>query len=355
MKRLHFTPVFLLCAATAFPQDRGAAAVNAFVAEPTSLRKLLESRQYDKLESALAAIDTATRGKYDQENVRWAAYNYLAQPRPANEKLFDEWRATGSTRARLARAMFLEKRGWRARGGSYASETSPSQFTRMEDFHAEAEREYLAVLEKDPGEIQALSGLMSRCLNRGGAECSRKLLARALAKEPGSFNIRAEHMYSLKPRWGGSYEAMSAFANEAQKQVHLNPRLKHLLGFADAERAFSASLQKKYPEAIQFATEALKHGPEPVYLAERAAAYRSAMQPDKALEDIRAARTLSPAGWFFSEIRLAHTYAIEAAIAGQKGDTAAAGTLLARAGEIEIDDEYINGWVEVLRRVTAPR
>ncbi len=352
MKLLHVLLALLLCAPLASPSDDAAAAVSAFVANPTSLRELLEAGQYDRLESTLLAIERGTTGRYDRENVWWAAFNYLAQPRPENDKRYDEWltHAKGSPRARLARAMFLEKRGWRARGEKWAQQTGRSQFIRMADFHAEAKREYTALVEKSPDNLLAYDGLMSICLAEGGVDCSARWLRQALSHDPGSFNIRAAHMYALKPRWGGSYEAMAAFATEAQTASTRNPRLRHLLGFVDADRAYVAGLEGNWPESITLHTEALKYGPEPTFLANRALAYLSDGRPQKASLDIQNARDLSPVGWFYSDMRLAHTFALEGAIAYREGRKDAARKLIGRASEIEVDDTYILGWAAILQR-----
>ena len=325
-------------------------AVTAFVADPASLRHLLEARDFDGVERTLTAIDHKAM-RYESEDVLWAAIMSLSQPRPENEPLFDEWLAQskGSAHARLARANFLLLRGWRVRGSNPASVTSRAQFHGMAEYHAEARRSFAALAEEHPDAILAFDGLISTCLGEGGADCSLPWLQRALAQRPGSYDIRAAYLYTLKPRWGGSYEAMEAFAAEAQKAVSTNPRLEHLLGFADADRASEAMHAENWAAAISLYTSALKHGPDPTFLADRAFAYLRAGDALHAAADIQAARHLSPAGWFYSDMRLAQTFAMEGEIAYGAGNKVVAQQLMTRANDIEVDNRFLLDWAASLR------
>jgi tetratricopeptide (TPR) repeat protein len=70
-------------------------------------------------------------------------------------------------------------------------------------------------------------------------------------------------MFCLLPRWGGSYAAMDAFADEAQEYAEENPRLEHLLGYAAWDRADVALYQEKDPVAARgYIRSALIHGDE---------------------------------------------------------------------------------------------
>ncbi len=313
----------------------------------TSLRGLLEARNLGELETTLAAIEEETRGDYKRENELWAAYIYLTQPRPENEELFAEWLAlTGSSRARLGRAMFLAKRGWRVRGDDWAHRTSDSQFASMAEYHAEAHRLYVDVLEKNPECLMAYDGLMSLCLGAGDKQCSERWLQKGLAVSPGSFNLRAAYLYVLKPRWAGSYAEMDAFAAKSQEAVELNPRLRHLLGFADADRADFAEPAAK----IELFTRALKHGPEPGFLAGRAHAYYETGQTTKALEDLLAARELSPVGWFYSDMRLAHSMSLQGIIVFLAGEPQRGRELIRRASAIEVGQKYVLWWLSQVEK-----
>jgi tetratricopeptide (TPR) repeat protein len=299
------------------------AAIRRLVEEPTYLRKLLEAGQYEDLDRQLSAIERAAAGRYDRENELWAAYIYLAQLRPNNDVRFDQWlERIPSTRARLARAIFRSKQGWTGQARQSL---------------AYVRGEFLTVLKADPDALLAYDGLMMLCLVSEGPPCSAKWLQRGLARAPGSFNLRAMHLFGLKPRWGGTYEQMEAAAADAQKDVALNPRLRHLLGFADADRASVALRERRFAEAIALYTQALTHGPEPIYLAERAQAYVRAKRSSEALVDIEAAKIASPVGWFFTTVRLGHVTLLEATIRGAAGETAFGLEAIGRAQELEVD------------------
>ena len=335
----------LMCAPLASAGEDSEAAVSAFVANPASVRFLLQAEQYEKLESTLAAIELGTKGRYDREDIWWAAFSFLAQPRPENARRYDDWLALmpGSPYARLARAKFLERQGWRVRGNQRVSRTDPSQFEAMAGYHVQARREYAAIVEKDPGNLLAYEGLIFLCLADGGADCSARWLRQALVRDPGSFNLRAAHMWGLKPRWGGSYEAMDAFARESQEAAPRNPRLRHLLGSADADRASTAGQREGWSEAIELYDQALKHGREAAFLADRAFAYLSDRKPLLALADIREARSLSPAGWFFSDHGLARTMSLEGLLVHGEGDKERGCELAERATQLDVDVPALPG------------
>ena len=58
----------------------------------------------------------------------------------------------------------------------------------------------------------------------------------ALRQDPNTSLVRETYMFKLTPRWGGSYDAMDAFAQEAQAHASANPQLVDLLGNSSGER-----------------------------------------------------------------------------------------------------------------------
>jgi hypothetical protein len=84
-------------------------------------------------------------------------------------------------------------------------------------------------------------------------------------------------------------------------------------------------------------TQALTHGPEPIYPAERAQAYARTEQPSEALADIQAAKGASPVGWFFTPVRLGHVTVLEGTIRGKAGDRAFLLESMRRAQDLEVD------------------
>lgn len=102
-------------------------------------------------------------------------------------------------------------------------------------------------------------------------------------------------MTALEPRWGGSYDAMEKFADQAQKYAAQNPRLVSLKGFADADRADEASSAGDSRKAIRLCNQALEEGGD-FYMAYmyRGDTYGQLHLYDEALEDLNRANRLRP-------------------------------------------------------------
>ena len=77
----------------------------------------------------------------------------------------------------------------------------------------------------------------------------RAALNSALEISPASYKIRAHYLYSITPRWGGSFEEMQAFINESLTHVSENPKLELLLGIFYAEAGEMLALDRKYSVA----------------------------------------------------------------------------------------------------------
>ena len=102
-------------------------------------------------------------------------------------------------------------------------------------------------------------------------------------------------MGAIEPRWGGTYEAMEKFGDEAQKYAAQNPRLISLKGYADTDRAGEAFRDGDPKKAIRFYNRALEEGGD----FSAAYMYRGNMYAqlglyDDALEDLNRANRLRP-------------------------------------------------------------
>ncbi|HSB69995.1 MAG TPA: tetratricopeptide repeat protein [Burkholderiales bacterium] len=85
---------------------------------------------------------------------------------------------------------------------------------------------------------------------------------------PSCFQVRATYVGSLVPRWGGSYEAMASFAQEASAVA--NRRLRFLPGYIDEDRADLLLLDSRPEEARTAIERACALGEYWEFLEERA-------------------------------------------------------------------------------------
>lgn len=123
----------------------------------------------------------------------------------------------------------------------------------------------------------------------------RSAYAASLKNVPLSLSTRVAVMNALEPRWGGSYDAMTKFAADAQKYAAQNPRLVSLKGFADEDAGHMASVDSDWKTAIRFFNKALADGGDFARAYEsRAWAYYWLGRYDDALEDVSRSDRLRP-------------------------------------------------------------
>jgi tetratricopeptide (TPR) repeat protein len=104
-------------------------------------------------------------------------------------------------------------------------------------------------------------------------------------------------MEILSPRWGGSYDAMDAFARDAQSHVARNRRLEALLASSLAERAFErCCTEHNLPAALATYDSAVAVAPEREFLLARGRVRGQLRDYLGALADFNAAWQQRPQG-----------------------------------------------------------
>jgi len=132
----------------------------------------------------------------------------------------------------------------------------------------------------------------------------------ALAEAPASFAVREQIMFSLRPLWGGSQEAMREFAVASQDYAARNRAMRFLLGWVALDSGDAlAGQQGKEQQAIDDYTRALQAGGDywMAYLR-RAEAFYDLGQMKDSLRDATRAQELFP-GYYETLRLLAYTTA----------------------------------------------
>jgi tetratricopeptide (TPR) repeat protein len=257
----------------------------------------LRAGNFDKLEATLTAYQSAAEKDVTQEANMAHAFRAFARVDTAFDTPLREWmrRSPNSYAAHLARAQFLFTEGSSARGDKWASETSDEQFQKMRDFFAAGEKEARRALAIDPALAEAYALLVNQQRAVGGPTgCLRETEA-GIKQVPASFVIRDETMICLKPRWGGSYQAMDQFAGQAQVHAHENPELLALKGLADNDRGELLSIDGKYDAAIAYFTRAIAEGGDyGTFYYRRGDTLMRLERYAEALEDLGRANQLAP-------------------------------------------------------------
>jgi tetratricopeptide (TPR) repeat protein len=164
----------------------------------------------------------------------------------------------------------------------------------MQRLHNEAAKDLQIAISKKPSLMPAYTYLVAIAKTTNMSFSTKQILDKAEENDKRTFYVRYEYVLSLQPRWGGSYEEMSAFAQHAIKFSDLNPRLWTLQGDAYIDRADSYYQEGNYVAAIESYTEALKFGDRVSWLKARAASYYKLGQKDEAIADYKRVLYYSP-------------------------------------------------------------
>jgi uncharacterized protein len=261
-----------------------------------AVRRLLTSRSFDQLDMLLSAYSDSAGRDYRMEYRLFDAYDAFHVAIPSLEPLLDEWVAEHpkSAPARLARGVYLVARGWKVRGGKETNETSRSQFQQMDAFLERASADFYSGLRLDPRSIVPYKGLIGIAMNEPDPAMGRLLLDRGLKLQPYSFILRVSYMWSLLPRWGGSYAAMEEFAKESAPYAAKNARIKALAGYEDWDRGRVLEEKEDYPRAEAAYTRALGVGDASQFRFDRGDFYWRRDKYREALDDLNRALLQRP-------------------------------------------------------------
>lgn len=208
----------------------------------------------------------------------------------------------------MARARFLHRMAWLARGTEWASETSREQFAQMNAYFALASKDLDVVLRRKPELMVAYNQLIGMMSTAAEHEKMLQVLQVATGLNPATYHVRLTYLNALTPRWGGSYELMKAFVEKSQDYAHLNPRLKSLAAKIYLEAGDMQSLAHAYSKADKLYTEALAYGEYHAILKERGENNYRRKQYEEALRDLNRAIELYQENGLYFHWR-AKTYA----------------------------------------------
>ncbi len=271
--------------------------------KPTIL-EFIRTRRFEELEALLRALHRAVGEDIRHEMRLFTAFEAVKRNDAPLLAGIDAWieARPQSADAIVARAAYNLAAAWRARGYKYIRDTPESRLRGMGDRLDLTVRDARAALAIDSTHLIAYDILLEVIQLGGSPEIGVQILQRGLAVHPASYLLRASFMQSLKPRWGGSYELMRAFADASVKDSARNPRMVTLRGEALQEQAFTliaplpedSLIRPDHRAAIDSLTRALEYGPAQDVFLERGEAYSALGDHVRAFLDYREALILNP-------------------------------------------------------------
>jgi len=295
-----------------------------------ALRQMLVQRDFTALDSALASRAALARANPLNENQYVYAFDVFAAPDSALREHLDAWVAHDTLRAfaRAARGAYFVARGHRARGTKSADATSAAEWQSMHEWLLLAGVDALAAIRLDPSDVMGHSVVIGIAHLSSSDSTDSLAMRDAIRRQPSSMFMRMQYMGNLRPAWGGSLEALDAYAASEQSAVALNPRMPVLLGMSDVERGEDLDGDNQSQAAVAAYSSALSHGDFWRYRMRRGRAYYFMNEPDKALADLNRAIAERPAS-----VEALTWRALAALLASHQLEGAASESLLRRARE----------------------
>jgi tetratricopeptide (TPR) repeat protein len=268
-----------------------------FTADKAELIQELRDRKFQALDTQLNSYQKGFEQNVLEEGNLSLAFDAFSFTDATLGPVLDEWVKSepDSYPAHLARAKYLLALGWQARGAQNADKTSDEQFSEMKRLFVESANEAVAAIKLNPKASIAYAAIINAANGVSDSKTMESVYAAGIKNVPLSLSIRTTVMSALRPRWGGSYEAMAKFAEDAQQYAAQNPRLESLKGFADEDKGDLALGTGDRNKAIRFYNQALdKGGDFALAYTGRGSAYDEIHRFDDALEDLSRANRLRP-------------------------------------------------------------
>jgi tetratricopeptide (TPR) repeat protein len=268
-----------------------------FTADKAELIQKLRDRKFLELDTKLNSYQKAFKENVLEEGNLSIAFDAFSYTDPALSPLLDEWVKSepASYPAHLARAKYLLALGWQARGSANSDKTSDQQISEMQRLFGESVKEAVAAIKLNSKASIAYASIIEAAKGASDYKTLEGVYAASIKNIPLSLSTRVAVLSALRPRWGGSYEAMEKFADQAQKYAVQNPRLESLKGFADVDRGDVTWDGGNLKQAILYYNQALKKGGDfALAYSERGSVYDRLQRYDDALEDLSRANRLRP-------------------------------------------------------------
>jgi tetratricopeptide (TPR) repeat protein len=274
---------------------REAAPIVAAPGSRLEARRLLLAGEYEKLGRLMESKQVAAAADVRREPELTRLVLAFDVSDEATGARLDAWVAADPKgwAPHLARAEHYVSVAFTRRGTQWGKETSAKQKSGFQDYLRKATIEAEAALAANPKSIEAYGLLIRIGMARADQNACLAVADRALAIEPNSARIRFSLIYCLRPRWGGSYSAIEAIAEEARGRVDANPSLAALGGMVPWDQGTLLD-EDEAEEAIVLFSEALQSGEYYEFYADRARELKRRKRHSDALADLANALALRP-------------------------------------------------------------
>jgi TPR repeat protein len=260
--------------------------------------KLLHSHQFVMLDRQINALQTDYEQDTEREFVVSSVFSWFKNADPSFESLLQEWLNAypESYAANLAMGIYYMAMAAEWRGVKYINEIPRTRIENMDRYLEKAVIQFEKSLRMTEKPILSYTYLIAAARYHGDGKASKYWLSEALKCDPYCIRPRSFYMHALEPRWGGSYDAMRAFAEETRRGGH--PKLDKAARYYEAwihwYSGYQKYLKKSYVDALDEYQKALAIYDDSGFRLDRAKVYQLVGQIDLAMADINRGLELDP-------------------------------------------------------------
>jgi len=217
-----------------------------------SYRQLLETRQYDDLNSRLYALFDAAKTDPRQESLINLILNYFPVATPRHLALINEWvvHSPREYAPLLLRAHWYRQKAWNIRGEGYMSSVSDAAKSLMTENLNLAERDLKKALLNGGHIAKTYAMLIENFAMQGRHDEQDRYYQLGTVRVPASFWIHRTQLILSSQRWGGGLEQMKEVVQRARAKLYANPEIAHIESQLFVELARDAMTAGEYGEAL---------------------------------------------------------------------------------------------------------
>ncbi|HEY2676216.1 MAG TPA: DUF4034 domain-containing protein [Steroidobacteraceae bacterium] len=179
----------------------------------------LKSGDFKALEGYFSGLQQSYEAGQIPDEKLYQGFRTLYQDDVANAYYFDEWIEAQpySYAAHLARGAYYYRMAWSARGEAFIQNTKPEQIYAMRSYLAKAREDLMDSFKMTAKPYLSALYMLNVDMLDGGADGRRHWLDLGTSIDPNNQLLRRRYMFSLQPKWGGSFAKMRAFIDECIK------------------------------------------------------------------------------------------------------------------------------------------
>ncbi len=290
MIRLCLLNLLLVCLpSTAWAEDPG-------YADSIELRELFVNKNYKQLMSQIVTYQKRYEADIRNETAFELVFHSFNMADSTHEAIFDDWirQYPSSYIPYLARSYYFTNLGWKKRGQKYASETSYNQFNQLKLYHRKALADIDKAIAIKPDITLSYAARIDVSLGLGDDKMRSEALLEGLKVSPASYEIRKSYLFSILPKWGGSFDEIAEFLADTKQYENRNSNLKPLAGFIYYVKGMIARERNQFAEGLELLTKAIEYGEKSWFYYERGLCYYQLNDYDKAISDLSRSVAMYP-------------------------------------------------------------